>query len=82
MATYCISCNTTPAYISYFGKCECSNPDCKFYSRDLYPPADLSPVANPDTKITAPDQNSLEDEDIETSSVYRWITHHNDFGDI
>ncbi len=82
MATYCISCNTTPAYISYFGKCECSNPDCKFYSRDLYPPADLSPVVSADKETTSAVKKTLEDEDIETSSMYNWITHHNDFGDI
>jgi len=82
MATYCIACNTTPAYISYFGNCECSNPTCRFYSRDLYPPPE--PVAVVDTDPTPPpkDQNMVdEEEDIGYSSLYSWSTRRDDLDD-
>jgi hypothetical protein len=69
MSTHCIACGTTPAYISYLGNCECSNPQCKFYSSDLYPPVEKSNLPE-------------EVEKTEYSSVYLWSTRHNDFGDV
>jgi hypothetical protein len=81
MATYCTKCNTTPAYISYLGNCECSNPTCEFYSRDLYPPSVISSVAATDPPPPRLDQNEAGEEEIEHSPVYLWATHHHDFGD-
>lgn len=79
MATYCISCNTTPAYISYFGNCECSNPTCKFYSRDLYPPPNPIVVADTDPPPPPKDHNMVEEEEeIGYSGLYQWITKHDD----
>jgi len=79
MATYCISCNTTPAYISYFGNCECSNPTCKFYSRDLYPPPNPIAIAATDPPQPPRDQNMVEEEEeIGYSGLYQWITKHDD----
>lgn len=81
MATHCIKCNTTPAYISYFGNCECSNPTCEFYSRDLYPPPASVSSVNSDPQPPRTDQNETGEEEVEHSPVYLWATHHHDFGD-
>lgn len=82
MATHCIACNTTPAYISYFGNCECSNPACKFYSRDLYPPPDPIVVAKTDPHPPPKDQNLVdEEEDIGYSSLYSWSVRRDDSDD-
>ena len=81
MATNCIKCNTTPAYISYFGNCECSNPTCEFYSRDLYPPPASVSSVNSDPQPPRTDQNETGEKEVEHSPVYLWATHHHDFGD-
>lgn len=75
----CIECGTSPAYISFLGKCECSNQHCKFYSRDLYPPP-VNVATTP--TIPAPPSNSSNDEEPELSPMYLWATHHHDFGDV
>lgn len=87
MTTKCINCGTSPAYISLMGICECSNRYCKSYSADLY---SLTSSTNDDItqRVTIPSSAGYntavtEDEDDEDMSpVYRWVTHHNDFGDI
>ncbi len=73
MSTHCIACGTTPAYISYLGNCECSNPQCKYYSSDLYPGSDSSTECS-----------DLENETTKNkyNNLYYWATHHNDFGDV
>lgn len=80
MATYCIACKTTPAYISYLGNCECSNPECKFYSPELYPPKTETENSDSDdleNEVTAKtNSNSV------GNTIYFWSTRHDDFGDI
>ncbi len=78
----CIECGTTPAYISFMGKCECSNTNCKFYSRDLYPPPVVNSSRPTDPAPPNQDYNKMEDEETEMSPMYIWATHHHDFGDV
>lgn len=70
----CIECGNSPAYISFFGKCECSNPLCNLYSKDLYP---LSEAVT----IPPPEPTYEDDVDESRSPLYIWATHHHDFGD-
>lgn len=71
MATYCIECKTTPAYISYLGNCECSNPVCRLYSSSLYP-----------QKTETEQSEPTDDLENNTTNIYLWSTHHHDFGDV
>lgn len=70
----CIECGTSPVYISFLGKCECSNPQCKLYSKELYPPAEANTIPPP-----PPNHEEVDEEP--RSPLYIWATHHHDFGD-
>ncbi len=70
--TRCIACNTSPCYISFFGKVECSNEKCEHYSISLYPPAEPVVVAS----------NEEDDADRPGVPVYGWSNYHSDCGDI
>lgn len=47
MATSCPKCKSSPCYVSFMGKIECSNIRCEHYSRELYPPKGPSTLPAP-----------------------------------
>lgn len=87
--TKCIACGTSPAYIGFMGKCECSSPKCKNYSPGLYPQdvaagiVDDNALANaknsPEEKPTTLDEKDIQRD---TGHRYIWRTHHYDHGDV
>ena len=84
MTTQCIACEATPAYIPFFGDCECSNSKCRFYSPLLFP--DVKGEAQAEMSVPMPVKNAVEASLASTSDEqkpqYFWSTRHNDFGDI
>lgn len=72
MTTKCTACGATPAYIPFFGDCECSSSSCKFFSKTLFP----------DLTAKVAEQPKEIDSDEDQKPQYLWSNRHNDFGDI
>lgn len=77
----CPNCGTSPCHIPFLagGKIECSNPQCKLYSEDLYPRPKTEEKTDKSNHPAQDDGVSYESVD---GPVYLWSTHHNDFGDV
>jgi hypothetical protein len=67
--TRCPACNSTPCYISFFGKIECGSLKCQHYSKELYPQQE--PVEN----------KSKQDDEDPQKVMFFWSTYHTDCGD-
>lgn len=80
----CIVCGSSPCYISFLGNVECSNIECKYYSKDLYgkQPEPESSVGQSDKAIEISDSGDTVADPKQTDMAYFWSNYHHDFGDI
>lgn len=86
MATKCTVCGTSPAYISFWGSCECSSPTCEKYSEALYgnkpdTKARTTEEAAPEMFVGVTPQSHHVEGTVDVNQ-YTWSSYHNDFGDI